>query len=72
MNRFPKTGREDPGNLDLTIDRYERANVPSGLPPKQDPRERVFNFREVFLGYDEEQAVVEALRCTTIYQAPCS
>jgi glutamate synthase (NADPH) small chain len=63
MHLFPKIGPEDPGNLDLTIDRYARANVPSGLPPKQDPRVRVFNFDEVFLGYDEEQAVVEAMRC---------
>lgn len=63
MNTFPKKGPEDPGNLDLTIDRYARASVPSHTPPKQDPRLRVFNFDEVFLGYDEEQAVVEATRC---------
>ncbi len=63
MKQYPKAGPEDPGNLDLTIDRYERANVPSFTPPKQDPHERVFNFNEVFLGYDEEQAVVEAMRC---------
>jgi glutamate synthase (NADPH/NADH) small chain len=63
MNRFPKTSEEDPGNINLTLDRYERANIPSALPPKQDPRVRVLNFDEVFLGYDEEQAVVEALRC---------
>lgn len=63
MNSFPKLGLEDPGNLDLTIDRYARANVPSAPPPKQDPKARVFNFDEVFLGYDEEQAIVEATRC---------
>lgn len=63
MKTFPKKGPEDPGNLDLTVDRYERASVPSHAPPKQDPHLRVLNFEEVFLGYDEEQAVVEATRC---------
>lgn len=63
MNRYPKKGPEDPGNLNLTLDRYQRANVPSALPPKQGPQVRVHNFDEVFLGYDEEQAVVEAVRC---------
>ena len=63
MNAYPKKGPEDPGNIDLTIDRYQRAHVPTALPPKQDPRVRVLNFDEVFLGYDEEQAVVEAMRC---------
>ncbi len=63
MERYPKTGLDDPGNLSLTIDRYERANVPTYQPPKQDPAKRVFNFNEVFLGYGEEQAVIEAMRC---------
>ncbi|MCC7164393.1 MAG: NAD(P)-dependent oxidoreductase [Anaerolineae bacterium] len=61
---FPKRGDHDPANLDLKdFDRYERAHIPPGPPPKQDPRERVLNFNEVFLGYDEEQAIVEAARC---------
>lgn len=61
---FPKRGARDPGLLQLDdMDRYERANIPAGPPPKQDPAKRVFNFNEVFLGYDEEQAVVEAARC---------
>ncbi len=63
MEQYPKKGPEDPGNLSLDIDRYERANVPSHKPPKQDPAKRVYNFNEVFLGYDEEQAIVEAMRC---------
>ncbi len=63
MQAYPKKGPDDPGNLDLTIDRYERANVPAGEPPKQKPEKRVFNFNEVFLGYDEEQAITEAMRC---------
>jgi glutamate synthase (NADPH/NADH) small chain len=63
MNTFPKRGAEDPGTLNLEIDRYQRANIPAGAPPKQDPAKRVFNFNEVFMGYDEEQAIVEAMRC---------
>jgi glutamate synthase (NADPH/NADH) small chain len=63
MDEYPKRGPEDPGNLRLYVDRYERANIPSGAPPKQDPKKRVFNFDEVFLGFDEEQAIVEATRC---------
>jgi glutamate synthase (NADPH/NADH) small chain len=55
--------KQDPNTLDLEPDRKERAHIPTGKPPKQDAQERVFNFREVFLGYDEKQAVVEATRC---------
>lgn len=62
--KFPKRDEADPANLDLfDLDRYERAHIPPGPPPKQDPQARVLNFNEVFLGYDEEQAVVEAARC---------
>lgn len=55
--------KPDPNTLDLDPDRYERANIPTGIPPKQDPEVRKRNFDEVFLGYDEKQAVVEATRC---------
>ena len=58
---YPKRGPHDPALLDLLdLDRYERAHIPPGPPPKQDPKKRVFNFDEVFMGYDEEQAIVEA------------
>ncbi len=61
---YPKRGAQDPALLDLDeLDRYERAHIPPGPPPKQDPRLRVLNFDEVFLGYDQEQAIVEAARC---------
>lgn len=61
---YPKIGANDPGFLNLDrMDRYQRAHIPAGPPPKQDPKLRVLNFDEVFLGYDEEQAVVEAARC---------
>ncbi len=63
-DQFPKRGAKDPALLDLDeFDRYQRAHIPPGPPPKQDPGKRVLNFDEVFLGYDEEQAIVEAARC---------
>lgn len=55
--------KPDPNTLDLDPDRHERAQIPTGKPPKQDPEVRKHNFKEVFLGYDEKQAVVEATRC---------
>lgn len=39
--------------------------------PKQLPNERVKNFKEVSLGYTEEQAVLEASRCLQCKKAPC-
>ncbi len=59
----PLPPKVDPNTLDLDPDRYERANIPSGKPPKQDPEVRTHNFDEVFLGYDDKQAVIEATRC---------
>lgn len=45
------------------IDRKERLLIPREPVPKQDPNERVENFAEVYVGYDEESAIVEATRC---------
>ncbi len=53
----------DPNTLDLDPDRRDRVHIPAGTPPKQDPQVRTHNFKEVFLGYDDRQAVVEAMRC---------
>ncbi len=39
--------------------------------PAQDPQERVRNFSEVALGYDEERAVKEACRCLQCKSKPC-
>ena len=40
--------------------------------PKQNPKERIYNFDEVALGYTEEQAVAEAERCLQCpYPSPC-
>ncbi|WP_456486765.1 NADPH-dependent glutamate synthase [Candidatus Alkanophaga liquidiphilum] len=39
--------------------------------PEQDPRERIKNFEEVALGYDEETAVKEAERCLQCERPGC-
>ena len=39
--------------------------------PKQDPQKRSKNFKEVVLGYSEEQALVEASRCLTCPNPRC-
>jgi glutamate synthase (NADPH/NADH) small chain len=39
--------------------------------PKQTPEERAHNFREVAIGYSEEQALAEAERCLQCREAPC-
>ncbi len=63
MEHFPKINTEDPNSLWLDPDRYQRTEIPAGPPPEQKPEERLRNFDIVFLGYGEEQAVVEAIRC---------
>jgi glutamate synthase (NADPH/NADH) small chain len=39
--------------------------------PEQDPKERVTNFNEVALGYSEEQALAEAVRCIHCKKPTC-
>jgi glutamate synthase (NADPH/NADH) small chain len=39
--------------------------------PKQPPEERAHNFREVAIGYSEEQTLAEAERCLQCREAPC-
>ena len=49
----------------------QRATIPSQPMPSQSPEERRNNFREVALGYTEEQARIEAERCLDCKNAPC-
>ncbi len=49
--------------------RIKREAVPM---PKQAPQERKDNFREVAIGYTEENALAEAERCFQCKTAPCS
>ncbi len=50
----------------------ERRLIPVQEMPIQPARERVHNMREVALGYTEEQAAVEALRCLQCKNSPCT
>lgn len=57
----------------LDIDRRElRRSIPRQKMPKQPPSQRIFNFDEVYLGYDAETARIEASRCVQCpHPAPC-
>ena len=48
---------------DIDIDRKERLRIPRQSVPKQNPEARVYNFDEVYLGFDADTARVEASRC---------
>jgi glutamate synthase (NADPH/NADH) small chain len=48
---------------DIDINRKERLRIPRQSVPKQKPEARVYNFDEVYLGFDEEHAKIEATRC---------
>lgn len=48
---------------DIDIDRKARLKIPRQTMQKQKPHERVHNFNEVYLGFDEATAQLEASRC---------
>jgi glutamate synthase (NADPH/NADH) small chain len=53
------------------IDRKERLALPDTVVPKQDPAERINNFNEVYLSFDEESAQEAARRCIQCPGAVC-
>jgi glutamate synthase (NADPH/NADH) small chain len=53
------------------IDRKARLKIPPPPVPKQDPKQRVNNWDEVYLGYDLPTAQLEATRCIQCPAAPC-
>ncbi|MCH7997992.1 MAG: NADPH-dependent glutamate synthase [Chloroflexi bacterium] len=55
----------------MQIDRKARLKIPFQPVPKQDPKERVKNWDEVYLGYDLPTAQLEATRCIQCPAAPC-
>ncbi|HRS89083.1 MAG TPA: FAD-dependent oxidoreductase, partial [Smithellaceae bacterium] len=60
-----KAGREKDWTKDLA-DKADVSNVPKSPRvkyPHLKPQDRVTNFREVGVGFDEAQAIAEALRC---------
>ncbi len=57
--------------LEATHDNLRRLQIPVQPVPKQDPKERVKNWDESFLGYSLETAIIEAERCIHCPTAPC-
>jgi glutamate synthase (NADPH/NADH) small chain len=53
------------------VDRKARMQIPPQPVPKQDPKERIKNWDEVYLGYDLPTARLEATRCIQCPAAPC-
>jgi len=49
-------------------ERMQREQIPM---PEQEPKERIYNFKEVPLGYTQEQAIYEAQRCLQCKNAKC-
>lgn len=49
----------------------ERMAIPRQKPRELDPQERIQNFREVTLGYDEQTAILEANRCLQCKKPTC-
>lgn len=54
-----------------SIDRKARLKIPHQPVPKQDAKDRVHNWREVYDGYDLQTARIEAERCIQCPAAPC-
>ncbi|MDH3329631.1 MAG: NAD(P)-dependent oxidoreductase [Desulfobulbaceae bacterium] len=49
----------------------ERMAIPRQKPKELDPLERIKNFKEVTVGYDEETAILEANRCLQCKKPTC-
>ena len=54
-----------------TITNKERMKIPRQVMPEQDPAQRKNNFNEVNLGFTEELAKMEALRCIQCPKPTC-
>jgi len=54
-----------------TLKAKQRIGIPVQDMPSQDPGVRITNLDEVALGYSEEQAKLEAIRCTQCKKRPC-
>lgn len=54
-----------------TLKAKQRIGIPCQDMPTQDPDVRITNLDEVALGYSEEQAQLEAIRCTQCKKRPC-
>ncbi|MCH7593310.1 MAG: hypothetical protein IIB27_02250 [Chloroflexi bacterium] len=55
----------------MSNDTHERLKIKSQPVAKQDPRVRISNWQETFLGFSPENAKLEAMRCIQCPDAPC-
>ena len=55
----------------MSNDTHERLQIKSQPVAKQDPRVRINNWQETFLGFSPENAKLEAMRCIQCPDAPC-
>ncbi|MDP3768504.1 MAG: dihydropyrimidine dehydrogenase, partial [Dehalococcoidia bacterium] len=55
----------------MANDTHRRLKIKRQPIRKQDPRVRVRNWQETFLGFDLETAKIEATRCIQCPDAPC-
>ncbi|MHA1369723.1 MAG: NADPH-dependent glutamate synthase [Promethearchaeota archaeon] len=63
MNSDSRVGRK--------MSNKDRLSLPRQEMPCRDPMERIRDFKEVALGFTEDQAVNEAKRCLQCKKAPC-
>ena len=55
----------------MPFDTHRRLKIDSQPTPKQDPKVRIQNWNETFLGFGAESAKIEATRCIQCPSAPC-
>ncbi|MCX8011150.1 MAG: dihydropyrimidine dehydrogenase, partial [Ignavibacteria bacterium] len=53
------------------LSKKDRMKIPRQKMPEQEPMERIHNFNEVNLGFTEELAKMEALRCIQCPKPKC-
>ncbi|HQB45030.1 MAG TPA: hypothetical protein PLV85_15555, partial [Polyangiaceae bacterium] len=52
-----------PAGAEPKLSNKERMAIPRQVMPEQSAEERIYNFLEVPLGFEENVARIEALRC---------
>lgn len=65
------TETNDTKGINMEMSNKERMKIPRHQMPEQDHHERARNFLEVNLGYDNETAIMEAMRCIQCKKPTC-
>lgn len=56
----------------MDLERQAKFKIPRAPVPKQESALRIYNFNEVFRGYEPEGAIIEASRCLQCEHQPCT